>query len=418
MSDVKSKIEAANQKVLEIFCAAKPELVDVQPAIDVIPGMKPNLIMHSAPEIKFDDMCGPHKRGIVGAAIWEGLAKTEEEAVAKLQSGEIELSPCHHHDSVGAGTGIMTASFPAMIVENKEHGTRAYTNLSEGGGLNILKWGAYDENVSKMLTWHAKVLGPVLSKVLKASGPIDIKNIISRAVQMGDECHNRTVASTSLFLKELYPHFMDVDAPEQDVRDVIKYLVEAEHFMLHGIMAGAKATVLAAEGVEYSTVVTAMARNGVDFGIKVSGLGDQWFTAPASQIRGLFFRAEWGYDDAAPDLGDSCITETVGLGGFIQPSAPTVTQYVQADLAKAISNTQEMTEICVGTNNDVRIPAMDFAPAPICIDIRKVVQTGITPLIDTGIPHKNGGLIGAGEVNAPVGCFEKALKAFAEKVAG
>ncbi|WP_010137749.1 DUF1116 domain-containing protein [Oceanicola sp. S124] len=417
MTDLKTRIEEANGKAFDILRQGKPQIVDVAPAIEVVPGMKPNLILHSAPAIAFAEMCGPHRNGVIGAALFEGLAATAEEAEAKLLSGEIETAPCHHHATVGAGAGITSASTPMMVIENTTYGNRAYSCISEGGGLRLLKWGWYDQGVIDTLRWQADHFAPVLKAALAASGPIDLKNIISRAVEMGDECHNRSVASTFLFLKELYPHLAAMELTE-DVRASIKFLVESEHFLLHAIMAGAKSMLMPAEGTEYSTMVTAMARNGVDFGIKVSGLGDQWFTAPANDVKGLFFRAEWGYEDAAPDLGDSSITETVGLGGFIQPCAPTVTQYVDGSLAEAIANTNEMFEICIGTNPDVRIPAMDFAPAPLGIDIRKVVKTGITPHIDTAITHKDGGLIGAGEVRAPIGCFQKALKAFGEKVQG
>lgn len=418
MSGLKTLIEDANAKTLDIILRGKPQLVDVAPALEVVPGMLPNLIMHSGPAIAWDDMCGPHKQGIIGAALWEGLASTPEEAERRIRAGEILTAPCHNHVSVGAGAGITSASTPMLIVENTTFGNRAYSCISEGGGLRLLKWGAYDDTVFKNLTWQAKVFAPVLSKALQASGPIDIRNIISRAVEMGDECHNRSIAATSQFLKEMYGHLVALDMPAEDVRSSIKFLVDSEHFLLHAIMAAAKAMLVPAEGIEYSTIVTAMARNGVEFGIRVSGLGDQWFTAPANPVTGLFFRAEWNDSNAAPDLGDSAITETIGLGGFIQPTAPTVTQYVQGSVQQAIANTLEMQEICATTNPDVRIPAMDFAPGPIGIDIRKVIQTGILPLLDTAITHKDGGLIGAGEVRAPIGCFEKALKAFGQKLGG
>ena len=418
MSALKTLIEDANAKTLDIILRGKPRLIDVAPALNIVPGMTPNLIMHAGPAIEWDRMCGPHKNGVTGAALWEGLASTPEEADQKIRSGEILIAPCHHHVSVGAGAGIISASTPMLVVENATFGNRAYSCISEGGGLRLLKWGAYDETVFKNLTWQAKVFAPVLSKALQASGPIDIRNIISRAVEMGDECHNRSVAATAQFLKEMYAYLVALDMPGEDVKASIKFLVESEHFLLHAIMAAAKAMLVPAEGIDYSTIVTAMSRNGVDFGIKVSGLGDQWFTAPANPVTGLFFRAEWNDSNAAPDLGDSAITEVIGLGGFIQPAAPTVTQYVQGTVQQAIANTLEMQEICAASNPDVRIPAMDFAPGPIGIDIRKVVQTGILPLLDTAITHKEGGLIGAGEVRAPMGCFEAALKAFGQKVAG
>ncbi|MBO6753859.1 MAG: DUF1116 domain-containing protein [Spongiibacter sp.] len=414
MTDLKQKIEAANQKTIEIILSGSPMLVDVAPAREVVPGMTDNMILHSAPAIAWEDMCGPHKVGVIGAALWEGLASSPEDADSKIRRGEILVEPCHHHDSVGAGAGITSASTPMLVVENTTYGNRAYSCISEGGGLRLLKWGAYDEDIAKHLSWQAEVLGPVLQKAVRASGGIDVKSIVSRAVQMGDECHNRTVASTGLFLKELYGPLVDIDGvSDKDLLDSIRFMVEADQFFLHGIMAAAKAILLPAKGLSHSTIVTAMARNGVEFGIQVAGLGDRWFRAPANPVNGLYFRSEWSDKDAAPDLGDSAITETVGLGGFIQPAAPTVQQYVQGSLQQAIANTQEMTQICAASNNDVRIPAMDFAAAPIGIDIRKVVQTGIAPLIDTAITHKEGGLIGAGEVRAPIACFEQALKAFA-----
>lgn len=415
MSELKTKIEEANQQAVATILEARPVLVDVAPALEVVPGMAPNLILHSAPAIEWERMCGPHKNGVIGAALWEGLADSPEQAEQKIRAGEIRVEPCHHHDSVGAGAGITSASTPMLVVENAVHNNRAFSCISEGGGLRLLKWGAYDEQIGKHLTWQKDVLGPVLQGAVRASGGIDIKNIIAKAVQMGDECHNRTIASTALFLRELYGPLVDSKAEQSELLASINFLVEADQFFLHGIMAAAKAMLLPAKGIEYSTVVTAMARNGVEFGIQVAGLGDQWFIAPANDVEGLFFRSEWSYGDAAPDLGDSSITETIGLGGFIQPAAPTVQQYVQGSLQQAVANTLEMTQICAATNNDVQIPAMDFAGAPIGIDIRKVVQTGIAPLIDTAITHKEGGLIGAGQVRAPMGCFEKALKAFSER---
>ncbi len=413
MSVLKEKIAQANFQALELILGAQPRLVDVAPALEVVPGMTPNTILHSAPAIEWDRMCGPHRNGIIGAALWEGIADDAAHAEQMIERGEIIIAPCHHHDSVGAGAGITSASTPMLVVENTSAGNRAFSCISEGGGLRLLKWGVYDEDIGKHLSWQAQVLGPVLRDAVRASGGIDIKGIISKAVQMGDECHNRTIASTSLFLRALLEPLLESRGDSPELLESVRFLVAADQFFLHGIMAAAKAMLMPAAGLEYSTVVTAMARNGVEFGIQVAGLGDQWFTAPANNVEGLFFRSEWGHEHAVPDLGDSCITETIGLGGFIQAAAPTVQQYVQGNMQQAIANTLEMQQICVTSNNDVQIPAMDFAGAPVGIDIRKVVQTGIAPLIDTAITHKQGGLIGAGQVRAPMACFEQALKAFA-----
>lgn len=417
MSELKSRIEQANRQALETITGGRPVLVDVLPAIDCVPGMKPNMILHSAPKIAWADMCGPHRVGVIGAALWEGLAASAEEAEAKIVAGEILIEPCHFHDSVGAGAGITSASTPMLVVENKAFGTRAYSCLSEGGGLELIKWGSYNDKIAAHLRWQADVLGPVLGAAVRASGGIDIKAIIAKAVQMGDECHNRSIAATSLFFRDLIVPLLDTATDPKALRASVEFLTVADQFFLHGIMAACKASLLPAKGLEYSTVVTAMARNGVEFGIQVAGLGDEWFTAPANMVDGLFFRSQWSHADAAPDLGDSCITEVYGLGGFIQAAAPTVQSYVRGNLAQAIANTVEMREICVGVHNDFQIPNLDFAGAPVGIDIRRVVQTGITPLIDTAITHKQGGLIGAGQVRAPMACFEKALKAFSARYA-
>ncbi|MBV1823923.1 YlbE family protein [Komagataeibacter oboediens] len=418
MVDIKTRIETANARTIEIMRTGTAQLVDVGPALEIVPGMQKNIILHSGPAIPWREMCGPHRNGVTGAALWEGLAQSPEEVWRKLDSGEIRVAPCHDYLCVGAGGGIISASTPVMAVENTTFGNRAYSCISEGGGLRLLKWGYYDDAILKNLSWQAEVFAPVFRQALRASGPIDIKAIISRAVEMGDECHNRSIAATLLFLRELYPSLLTLDMPGEDVRTSLKFLVDSEHFLLHAIMAAAKAVLVPAERIPYSTIVTAMARNGEDFGIKVSALGDTWFTAPAQMVKGLYFRAEWDDDCAAPDLGDSAITETVGLGGFIQPCAPTVTQFVQGNIHSAIANTRKMQEICASTNPDVRIPVMDFTPGPIGIDIRKVVRTGITPLLDTAITHKEGGLIGAGEVHAPLECFEKALRAFGQQLEG
>lgn len=417
MTGLKQKIEAANQQALDKLLTARPVLVDVRPALEVLPGMAPNLILHSAPAISWERMCGAHRNGVIGAALWEGLAATPGEAAAKIAGGEIRIEPCHHHDAVGAGAGITSASTPMLVVENKTFGNRAYSCLSEGGGLQLLKWGWYDDKVAAHLTWQAEVLGPVLQRALRAGDGIDIKNVIAKAVQMGDECHNRSVAATSMFFKDIIVALLDTAEDRAATQRCIEFLTEADQFFLHGIMAAAKSMAEPVKGIPHSTVVTAMARNGVEFGIQVSGLDNEWFTAPANHVDGLFFRSEFGPDDAAPDLGDSCITEVVGLGGFIQAAAPTVQQYVRGSLQQALANTAEMQEICVGSNREWQIPTMDFAGAPLGIDIRKVVQTGIAPLIDTAITHKQGGLIGAGQVRAPLACFEKALRAFSARYA-
>lgn len=413
--DIKTQIEEANQKTLDVILNGRPIWVDVKPAIEVVPGMTKNTVLHSAPPIEWERMCGPHQNGIIGGVMFEGLASTPEEARSLIEKGEIIIDACHHHDSVGAGAGITTSSMPMMVVENETHHNRAYCNIFESGALQGIKWGSYNEDIANHLRWEAEVLGPVLQTTIQAMGGLDVKSIIAKAVQMGDECHNRSVAASSIMFREIMPHLIEVNQNQKEVLECVDFLARAEHFFLHITMAAAKAILEPAKGIPYSTVVTAMARNGVDFGLRVSGLDDEWFIAPANKVEGLYFRAEWGPEDATLDLGDSCITEVISLGGFIQATAPTVQQYVQGSFEQASRNTAEMREICVGTNQEFQMPNLDFAGAPIGIDIRKVVQTGIAPLIDTAITHKEAGLIGAGQVRAPMACFEQAFRAFAQR---
>jgi hypothetical protein len=415
MADIRKMIEQANQQALEVLLAGQPVWIDVQPALQVVPGMTENMVMHSGPAIGWERMCGPHRNGIVGAVIHERLADTAEEAVQLIEHGEIRIEPCHYHDSVGAGSGITSASTPMIVIENQAYNNRAYSGVFESGALQGIKWGNYDQKIAAHLRWQAEELAPVLRAVIRARGGLNVKSIIAKAVQMGDECHNRSIAATSLFFKEIAPYLIGSSDDREAVIRCTEFLASADHFFLHVIMAAAKALLEPTKGIAYSTMVTAMTRNGVEFGIQVSGLGDQWFIAPANMVEGLYFRSEWGPEDAAPDLGDSCITETIGLGGFIQATAPTVQQYVHGSLQQAFRNTAEMREICVGTNPEVQIPNLDFASGPVGIDIRKVVQTGIAPLLDTGISHREKGLIGAGQARAPLGCFEKALRAFSKQ---
>ena len=415
MSDIKQRIADANQQALGILLTGRPVWIDVQPALQVVPGMTETMVLHSGPAIAWDRMCGPHRNGVIGAVMHEGLAATPEQAVRLIERGAIAIEPCHHHSTVGAGSGITSASTPMLVVENKEFGCRAYSGLFESGALQGLKWGNYDDEIGAHLRWQASELAPVLQVVLRAMGGLDVKSVIAKAVQMGDECHNRSIAASSLFFKQVAPHLIQASDDSDVVLRCTRFLAVSDHFLLHAIMAAAKALLEPAKGIPFSTMVTAMARNGVEFGIQVSGLGDEWFTAPALMVEGLYFRSGWGPEDAAPDLGDSCITETVGLGGMIQATAPTVQQYVKGSLQKAFRNTAEMREICIGTNPEFQMPNLDFAGAPTGIDVRKVVQTGIAPLLDTAITHREKGLIGAGQVRAPLGCFEKALRAFSQR---
>jgi hypothetical protein len=408
-------IDQANQTAVTRMIDARPVLVGMGRAIDVIPGMRQNLILHAGPPIAWERMSGPLRGAIIGALIYEGQAKDAAEAEALATSGEIDFAPCHHHQTVGPMAGVTSASMMVYIVENQTHGNRSFSNLNEGYG-KVLRYGAYQEDVQARLRWMNETMAPVLQAALAATGGIDIRALLAEALHMGDEGHNRNKAGSILYTKALAPAIARV-APTTDMAaDVLKFLGDNALSVLNPVMAACKAMGDAAHGIEGSTLVSTMARNGTDFGIRVSGLGDRWFTAPAQIPDGLFFPG-FSAADANPDIGDSTITETAGIGAFAMAAAPAIVTFVSGKPKDAINATLEMYEITVAEHKSFTIPALDFRGTPTGIDIRKVVETGITPRVNTGIAHKNAGVgqVGAGLVRPPLQIFEEALIAFADQ---
>ncbi len=405
-------LEEANAKALEPFQRSDVRLTGMALARDVIPGMHDKLVLHAGPPIEWARMCGPMRGAVVGALIYEGLASTEDEALALIEGGEIEFSPNHEHCAVGPMAGVITASMPVFIMENVTYGTKAFSNVCEGQG-KCLRFGAYDDAVIARMNWLRDVFYPIMAEAIRLSGGIDYRGITVQAEQMGDDNHNRNKASTALLIRALAKYFVQVDAPKEDVFKVVEHLENTEMFDVNLTMAMAKTMSLAASGVEGSTIVTVMARNGVDFGIKVSGLGDEWFVAQANYPEGLYFPG-YSQDDAARDIGDSAITETFGMGGFSLAAAPAIVQLVGGTVADGIEITNRMYEITAAENDLLKIPTLDFRGSPTGIDILKVLKTGIEPTITTGMAHKDPGIgqVGAGLVKAPIACFEKAAEAF------
>lgn len=411
---VQERIEAANKKVMEIILNGQPTLLDIGVAEEVIPGMTKKTILHAGPPIKWEKMSGPLKGAVIGALIYEGLAVDEKEATELAASGEISYDPCHHHNTVGPMAGVVSASMPVWILQNKKYGNYSYCTLNEGLG-KVLRYGAYSDEVIKRLKWMENLLAPLLKQALKLHGQIDLKTMIAQALQMGDEGHNRNRAGTSLLIRELAPYIIQTKFSEEEKIKALKFIDSNDHFFLNLTMPACKCTLDAAKNIEFSTIVNVMARNGTEFGIRVSGLGDRWFTGPAGMVDGLLFP---GYtaEDTNPDIGDSVIAETAGIGGFAMAAAPAIVQFVGGSAKDAINFTLKMYEITAVENNIFKIPALDFRGTPTGIDIRKVVETGILPSINTGIAHKDPGVgqVGAGLVKPPMSCFEDALQAFVE----
>ena len=407
-------ISEANKTAVDQMMTARPLLKGVATARDVIPGMRDGLILHAGPPIEWEGMSGPLRGAVIGALLFEGLAADEAEAVALVDRGDVEFAPCHHHQTVGPMAGVTSASMAVYVVENVTHGNMAFSNLNEGYG-KVLRYGAYAPDVLLRLRWMNDVMGPVLAEALATRDELDLRALLAEALHMGDEGHNRNKAGSLLFLKLLAPDVARVAGPEV-ASEVLKFLGDNALSVLNPVMAACKAMADAAHGVEGSTIVTAMARNGTDFGIRVSGLGDDWFTAPAQVPDGLYFSG-FSADDANADIGDSTITETAGIGGFAMAAAPAIVTFVSGTPKDAVNTTMEMYEITQADHLQFTIPALDFRGTPTGIDIRKVVELGITPRINTGIAHKDAGVgqVGAGLVRPPMDVFEAALIAYAER---
>ncbi len=408
-------IEKANQTAVERMMSARPLLTGVAIAKDVIPGMKENLILHAGPPIEWERMSGPLRGAVIGALLFERLAQDEDHAVKLVEGGRIEFAPCHHHNTVGPMAGVTSASMAVYELENVTHGNKAYSTLNEGYG-KVLRYGAYAPEVLDKLRWMHEVMAPVLGKAISLSEGLDIRALLAEALHMGDEGHNRNKAGSLLYLKLLAPLISKV-RPESDVEsEILQFLGDNALSVLNPVMAACKAMTDAAHGVESSTIVTAMARNGTDFGIRVSGLGEQWFTAPAEIPDGLYFPG-YASEDANADIGDSTITETAGIGAFAMAAAPAIVTFISGTPDDALNATLEMYEITFAEHSHFTIPVLDFRGTPTGIDLRKVVELGVTPRVNTGIAHKEAGVgqVGAGLVRPPMKMFEDAIMAYAEE---
>ena len=431
-------IEAANTEATNRIMQGRPMLVGMGIARQVIPGYHDRLILHAGPPTTWERMCGPQRGAVMGALVYEGLAQDEQEATELAASGEIEFAPCHHYHSVGPMAGIISPSMPVFIIKNETFGNLAYATQNEGLG-RVLRYGAYGPDVYERLHWMEEVLYPTLWAAIESikggglpprfppriggdrggaggsRGGIDLRALISQALHMGDECHNRNRAGTSLFLRAVTPAIMRTCRDRERAAQVFEFIERNDHFFLNLSMPAGKAMLEPAEGIEGATVLTVMARSGTDFGIRMAGMPDRWFVAPAGVVDGLYlpgFTAE----DANPDIGDSTVTETAGYGGFAMAAAPAIARFVGGTPGDALSATLEMYEICFTEHEHFTIPALNFRGTPLGIDVRKVAETGILPRLNTGIAHKEPGIgmVGAGVLRAPQKCFAEAFAAVRE----
>ena len=411
------RIEEANQRAIDRMVAGDPVLVDVIPAARAIPALKDRMILHAGPPIEWSRMCGPMRGAIMGIAVFEGWADDLAEAASMAAAGEFEFHPNHHFDAVGPMTGMTTISQPLMVVENTTYGNRAYCAINEGLG-KVMRFGGNDAEVLERLCWLRDDFGPSLGRALRHMDGLPLKSLVARGLTMGDEMHQRNVACSGLTLRALSPILAATSNTNEALAKALAFMGDNDQFFLNIAMAMGKSIMDPVRDIEGASVVTAMCRNGTDFGIRVSGTGDTWFTSPVEMPEGLYFPG-FTSDDANPDMGDSTIVETVGLGGFAMAAAPAVAGFVGAGTAtEAAATTHAMAEIVHSENPEWTIPSLNYLGVPTGIDVRYVVETGLAPTINTGIAHKDPGVgqVGAGVVRAPLACFEQAVWALADRL--
>ena len=407
-------IRKANSEAVKRILEAEPVLVDVVKASEVIPDLEERMILHAGPPIDWDRMCGPMRGAVAGIAVFEGWAEDLSEAENLAESGAFKLRPNHDYGAVGPMTGMTTLSQPVLVVENRSSGNRAYCTINEGLG-KVMRFGGNDASVIKRLGWLRDKLGPAMGAALRSESGIELKPLVARGLTMGDEMHQRNLGCSSLLLRTLAPGLSRNVDDRAELSEILAFIGSNDQFFLNVAMVLGKAIMDPVRNIEGSSVVTAMSRNGTDFGIRVSGLGEEWFTAPVEMPEGLYFPG-FSAEDANPDMGDSTIVETIGLGGFAMAASPAVAGFVGAGTPSSAADfTRIMGEITLAKNPEWTIPALDYQGVPTGIDIRLVVETGIAPTINTGIAHRKPGIgqVGAGVVKAPLACFEKALRALA-----
>jgi hypothetical protein len=413
-ADLKSRIEAANAEAVGRMTASDPVLIDVVPAREIARDLGERMILHAGPPISWERMAGAMRGSVIGLVLFEGWADTPAHAERMLAAGEVQLEPNHEHGGVGPMAGTTSPSLPVFVVEDRASGTRAFCRPVEGRQ----QFGDFsDEALGHLRQWRS-VWAPSIQAAVRHLGGVPLRQIIAKALQMGDELHNRPNAASSLFANTMAAPLVEANVPRAELVGTLRYLAGNEFLFLALSMASGKVAADAAAGVEGSTVVTAMSRNGTEFGIRLSGLGDTWFTAPAPRVEGLFLP---GYSaaDAGLDMGDSAITETVGWGGFTLGGAPGILALTGGTPEQALAYTREMRKITVTTHPVYRLPVLSFEGTSVGIDARLVVSTGIAPVIDTAIAHREPGhpKIGGGLVRAPMACFEAAIVAFSERYA-
>jgi hypothetical protein len=402
-------VDAANAEVVRRLDEGVPALTGVEAASAALPGLGERTVLHCGPPIAWEEMCDPLRRSVRAAVVVEGWASEPAGVDLLVERGEVRLEPANHHRVVVPMATAIGPSSPLQVVENPQGGTRAFSPVNQGPG--EAPWFGMDTPAAiKRLRLVRDVIGPVLAEVVRRGGPVDLASLAGQGVQMGDDVHIRVQATTNLLIRQLLPHLAAVEGPQRVT--VADFLSRNHLFVLNLAMAAARSLTEWAAQVEGSSVVTSMARNGTTFGIRLAGC-DRWFTAPAPAIGHALYHAGHGPEAGAPDIGDSAVLELVGLGGAAAAGSPSVAAFLGGTMADALAATEAMDRICAGRSTRFRLPPAGFRGTPIGVDVRRVVETGVTPHITTGILHASAGVgqIGAGVAVAPTSCFLDALAA-------
>src|SRR5690625_3901467 len=394
MTISEQKINKANKNAVDILIDAEPVLIDVQPALDVIPNMTKNTILTSGATMEWEDYTGGQRDAVIGGILHEGLASNEEEAEIKIRSGDIIVKGCQDYSCVGSLAGVTTATMPVLVVENQMNNKRAFCTLFEGRATDRLNYGVYNEKVRDNLLYLENEIGPLLGEAIRQSGGIELKSIMRRALNMGDELHSRNTAATLLFTRILFPHLLALDRNGENrerIDEFLDYLLHGDYFFLRVSMAAAKSMIDSIVNVNNSTIVSSMAFSSKEFAIRVAGLGDKWFRGPLPEMENYHLFDGFTVDDIEIMGGESIVLETAGFGGFAQAAAFPLQAYQGGTPEKMVENNLKMYEITEREHPYFKIPFLQFRGIPTGIDIRKVVSTKITPTLDIGIAGKGGG---------------------------
>ncbi len=402
------RVDAANAEVIGRLDRGVPMLLGVETAGSVIGGLDTGTILHCGPRIAWADMCDPLRRSVRAAVVAEGWAPDTDAVDGMAQAGEIRLEPANEHGAVVPMATAIGPTAPVYVVSVDAGGTTAYSSLNQGSG--AVAWFGVDSDAAiERLRFLRDALGPALAQALDGAGPVDVFSLAAQGINMGDDVHMRVQATTNLLLRDLLPRL--VRSGSARIGEVADFLSTNHLMFLNVAMAGARALVEWASQVPDSSIVTTMCRNGTTYGIRLPGRPAHWFLADAPPVQDALYYPDQGPDTSAADIGDSAVLELVGLGGPAAANSPAVAGFLGGRMADAMAVTAAMGRICAGTSNRFRLPVLDNAGTPLGVDVRRVVETSITPAVNTGILHisDGSGQVGAGVARAPVECFVQAL---------